>query len=673
MGVTRIGQAFPKSVTDHSDLTGVTSDQHHAQAHNVLSASHTDTLAASAVRGDLIIANSTPAWSRVAGVANAVLQFTTGGDTAWTTAPKLASINDTGAGAGTTRIALASSGTHLTLTGDVKFNTANTTSTTVPGVLINSVTTTGRAFQIDAASLTTGRAIQINTNALTTGRALSIANSGSVVGTTARIIDVDIATTTNANVLDDSFLDNTTEANSPGGTAFSLTVGAASYTYVGNTANFTAQILDRSTLAVYSGTPVLAVEYSSSDDIGDGTGEINGWTAVTGLTDTTNILRQDGKISWTDPGAAWITGTVSSQGLAGFTRWIRISVTGATVTTQPTAFMLSQSVTATTTRLASLRSHSLDRMVVASDGTVDVFRKLKIGQISGVDPLGGPFLGIGSDAFIYPANANTKIMEIAGKFQIDNITPVALIQGINLAMKVIIGTVTTFDIFPATMQTTSGGAVTNLNYFIAQSPAGGSLITNITGFKVENLGDTGQTLAIALDIEAQSGSTTNYSIRALGTAPSIHEPALTIGTTTAPTAKLHLGAGTTAASTAPLKLTSGSLMTTAEAGAVEFLTDIAYLTITTGAARKEITLNDAALTSGRVPFATTNGRLTSDADLTFATDTLTATKIVGTTSIKVGTAAGFISSDGSTGATGSIDTATSQIVTVKDGIITAIV
>ena len=56
--------------------------------------------------------------------------------------------------------------------------------------------------------------------------------------------------------------------------------------------------------------------------------------------------------------------------------------------------------------------------------------------------------------------------------------------------------------------------------------------------------------------------------------------------TTSPTAVLHLKAGTTAASTAPLKFTSGSLLTTAEAGAVEFLTDAFYGTITTGAARK---------------------------------------------------------------------------------------
>jgi hypothetical protein len=144
-----------------------------------------------------------------------------------------------------------------------------------------------------------------------------------------------------------------------------------------------------------------------------------------------------------------------------------------------------------------------------------------------------------------------------------------------------------------------------------------------------------------------------------------------LGGGSAPTSALHLAAGSTTIS--PLKMTSGSLNTSPQTGAIEFLTDKFYGVITTGTARAEFTLNDIALTSGRVPFSTTNGRLTDDADFTFATDTLTATKIVGTTSIKVGTAAGYISSDGSTGATGSFTTVDLKTVTVKDGIITSIV
>lgn len=103
------------------------------------------------------------------------------------------------------------------------------------------------------------------------------------------------------------------------------------------------------------------------------------------------------------------------------------------------------------------------------------------------------------------------------------------------------------------------------------------------------------------------------------------------GSSTAPTARIHIAAGSASANSAPIKLTSGTVMTTAETGAFEFTTDDLFFTITTGTARKNIALWDTLGTSGRVPFATTNGRLTDDADFTFATDTLTVTKIAATT------------------------------------------
>lgn len=83
-----------------------------------------------------------------------------------------------------------------------------------------------------------------------------------------------------------------------------------------------------------------------------------------------------------------------------------------------------------------------------------------------------------------------------------------------------------------------------------------------------------------------------------------------IGIQTTPLSRLHLAAGTATANTAPFQFSSGTLETTARAGVLEFLTDDFFATITTGAARKAFVLDDGArLTVGRVPVATTNGRL----------------------------------------------------------------
>lgn len=63
---------------------------------------------------------------------------------------------------------------------------------------------------------------------------------------------------------------------------------------------------------------------------------------------------------------------------------------------------------------------------------------------------------------------------------------------------------------------------------------------------------------------------------------------------------ITIRAGTTAASTAPLKFTSGSLMTAAEAGTVEFLTDKLYFTQTTSTYRRIITTGDTHIIVGTV-------------------------------------------------------------------------
>jgi hypothetical protein len=109
-------------------------------------------------------------------------------------------------------------------------------------------------------------------------------------------------------------------------------------------------------------------------------------------------------------------------------------------------------------------------------------------------------------------------------------------------------------------------------------------------------------------------------------------------------------AGTATAGTAPLKFTSGTLLSSAEAGAVEFLTDHLYFTTTTGPTRHKVaTYDDASGATGdiyyrasggaftRLPIGTSNqvlkvaSSLPSWGDVTFNTSTKTADYTVATT------------------------------------------
>ena len=81
---------------------------------------------------------------------------------------------------------------------------------------------------------------------------------------------------------------------------------------------------------------------------------------------------------------------------------------------------------------------------------------------------------------------------------------------------------------------------------------------------------------------------------------------------TSPTAKLHLKAGTATANTAPMKFTSWVNMTTPEAWSFEF--DGTQLFFSPSATRNILAQVSwgTALTTGSIPFATTNGYLTQD-------------------------------------------------------------
>jgi hypothetical protein len=81
-----------------------------------------------------------------------------------------------------------------------------------------------------------------------------------------------------------------------------------------------------------------------------------------------------------------------------------------------------------------------------------------------------------------------------------------------------------------------------------------------------------------------------------------------------------LGAGSTAAGSFPVKYTSGALMTAPEIGAVEFLTDKWYGTVTTGTARREfVMVSPGVITSGAVTFGNSTGTLSTSGGLYFDT------------------------------------------------------
>lgn len=176
-----------------------------------------------------------------------------------------------------------------------------------------------------------------------------------------------------------------------------------------------------------------------------------------------------------------------------------------------------------------------------------------------------------------------------------------------------------------------GGKTTNASLYYAQASSIAANVGTIAMFRAIAPVAAGGTIdeLRGLWLANMTGATTNWAIYSEG-GQSSHAGNYYFGGNTAPTAKIHIAAGSTAASSAPIKLTSGTSMTTAEAGAIEYTTDDLFFTIATGTARKRLLMADpvGGLTSGRIPFVTTNGRLTDDSDLTFSTDTLTVTKIV---------------------------------------------
>jgi len=224
------------------------------------------------------------------------------------------------------------------------------------------------------------------------------------------------------------------------------------------------------------------------------------------------------------------------------------------------------------------------------------------------------------------------------------------------------------------------------NIIIATNTTAGTAATTTTGGSNIIIGNGSDVSANNASNEMNIGDVV-YATGLYGTGK------VGIGVTNANiTARLHLPAGTTSAASAPLKFTSGSLMSSPEAGAMEFLTDAYYLTITTGTARQQIvtdtntvTMTNKTLTS---PTLTTpvlgtpsSGTLTNCTGLPIAGLVASTSTAIGVGSIELGHAsdttiarvsAGVISVEGVTVPTiSSTSTFTNKRITKRTGTTTS--
>ena len=141
-------------------------------------------------------------------------------------------------------------------------------------------------------------------------------------------------------------------------------------------------------------------------------------------------------------------------------------------------------------------------------------------------------------------------------------------------------------------------------YFSTSALGAGSSITNQYGYFASAVSQATNNYGFYGNLSANA---TRWNVYMNGTAQNYFAGNVGIGVAT-PTALLHLKAGTATASTAPIKLTSGTLLTVAEAGAIEFLTDAYYATITTGAARKTFVFLDNPFIVNKTINVTFNGQ-----------------------------------------------------------------
>lgn len=152
---------------------------------------------------------------------------------------------------------------------------------------------------------------------------------------------------------------------------------------------------------------------------------------------------------------------------------------------------------------------------------------------------------------------------------------------------------------------------------------GGNSSSNTFVAQLEVRSNSAGTVVQALRPAASQTADIQQWLNSSGTAISVINQAGNAGIrNTAPTSYLHLGAGSSSANNAPLKYTSGSLLTTPEVGAEEFLTNDRYYTGTDGVRRRYAVNGDVIRLKG---FTVSTLPAGVQGDKAFVTDALTPT------------------------------------------------
>ena len=277
-------------------------------------------------------------------------------------------------------------------------------------------------------------------------------------------------------------------------------------------------------------------------------------------------------------------------------------------------------------------------MAVGASATVDTLIVLNIKETftpvesSVITPaLSFDATAAGSVAFSQPVGLNAKVSYIGtGPSPLLATIVGTLTQNSAVAMNTIVSGVLTPGVFVAHLESLAGsasmgeisliqasygvfdgGVPSKISGFEAQNLFNGAVagVTTANGMWVRNQGKAGVTNANGIQIDLQTGSTNNDSIWLTGNAigsdiafGSARNVKLyydgtnyVLNSRVSGTANFSFQGGTilprtgtATAGTSPVKFTSGALLTAAEAGSVEFLTDKFYATITTGAARKTL-------------------------------------------------------------------------------------